>query len=87
MRTKALHDQHDQTKASVSTLDRAGTEMRGTLLRGSFSPPPGPETRQPGPLARVICSYCAESAYTVEDIGHEAWCIYAGGPVCPDVPN
>jgi hypothetical protein len=84
VRTKALRD---QSKTPESALDRARTEMRETLLRGGFALSPEPETRQAGPLAPVICSYCAERAYTVEDIRHEGWCIYVDGPVCPDVPN
>lgn len=35
----------------------------------------------------VTCSYCGESGLDVEALGHQPWCIYVNGPVCPEVPN
>ncbi len=81
MRIKALRD---LSKAPESVPDGARTE---SPFFDGFSRPSEPETRQPGPLARVICVSCAESAYRVADIRHEDWCSYVDGPVCPDVPN
>lgn len=35
----------------------------------------------------VTCSYCGESGLGLETVGHQPWCIYLDGPVCPEVPN
>lgn len=55
---------------------------RETRLLESFVLPRGSAT-----AGQVVCSSCAETGATVEDVEHQGWCIYVDGPVCPDRPN
>lgn len=55
--------------------------MREMLLHDVYDLPSEPDD------LLVTCSYCGDTGLGLEAVPHQPWCVYADGPVCPEVPN